>query len=63
MNFEKFDSAAAQKTHGVVSASFVDVLMPHTELKGSTANLLRSAAYAAIGWVGSNYKKTGNFGF
>jgi len=63
MAFQKFSDTATTKTHGAVDASMIDVLMPHTELVGSTSNLMRSAAYGVIGWVGRGYRDTKSFGF
>lgn len=61
MAFKKFSKDAATKTHGEVDASMVDVLMPHTELVGSGANTIRSAAYGAVGYVAATKKHTGNW--
>jgi len=61
--FKKFSNTATEKTHGIVDASIVDGLMPHTELAGSTSNLLRSGAHIALGWVGRGYRDTKSFSF
>lgn len=61
MAFKKFTTAAATKTHGTEDASIVDLLMPHTELEGSSANFLRSGGYALLGWVARGKKETGSF--
>lgn len=61
MAFEKFSTSAANKTHGVVEASLVDVLLPHVELVGGLANMTRSAAYTGAGYLLAKKKITGNF--
>lgn len=63
MSFQKFsDTAAATKTHVAVDATIIDVIMPHTELVGSTANFVRSGVYALGGWLGRGYRDTKTFG-
>lgn len=61
MAFQKFSTDAATKTHGTVDASIIDVLMPHTELEGTTANFLRSGAYGLIGWLARGYRDSKSF--
>lgn len=61
MAFEKFSKDAATKTHGVVEASVIDVVLPHTELVGTAANVFRSGAYVAGGYMWAKKKHTGNF--
>lgn len=60
--FQKFVPAASGATHVAADASIVDILMPHVELVGSTANFLRSGVYALGGWVGRGYRDTKSFG-
>jgi len=62
MAFQKFDPAAATKTHGATDATLVEVLNPFgPPLVGTTENLLRSVAAGAIGWVGRGYRDSGSF--
>lgn len=61
MAFEKFSKDAATKTHGAVEASVIDLVMPTTELVGTTANVIRSAAHVAGGYMWAKKKITGNF--
>lgn len=61
MAFEKFSTTAETKTHGAVEASVVDLVMPTTELVGTTANVIRSAAHVGAGYLFAKKKITGNF--
>lgn len=63
MAMQKFDAAAATKTHGAVDATLIEVINPFgPSLVGSTENLLRNATVALIAWVGRGYKDSGSFG-
>jgi hypothetical protein len=61
MAIEKFSTTATTKTHGAIAASFVDLLMPHVELVGSTSNTLRSGVYALAAWMVRGKKDTGSW--
>lgn len=61
MAFEKFSKDAATKTHGAVEASVIDLVLPTTELVGTTANVIRSGAHVAGGYMWAKKKITGNF--
>lgn len=59
---QKYDIAAATKTHGLVDGTLVDVINPTVPLD-STGNLMRAGVYGVIGWVGRGYKENKSFGF
>lgn len=59
--FQKFDSTAPTKTHGVVDASFVDVINPSVPLADTFSNATRALAFTGIGWVGRGKRETGSF--
>lgn len=60
MAIQKYDTTAATKTHGLVDATLLDVLVPSKPLD-STGELLRMAAFGAIGYFGRGYKENGSF--
>lgn len=63
MTFKKYEAASSGATHKAVDATIVDILMPHTELADSSGNFIRSAVYAAGGWLARGKKETGSWGF
>jgi len=63
--FQKFTDtppAGATKTHALVDASIVDIMLPQTPLDTS-GSLARSAVYAVAGWVGRGYRDNKTIGF
>jgi hypothetical protein len=59
---QKYDAAAAVKTHGLVDGTIVDLINPSSPLD-STGEMLRMATFGVIGWVGRGYKENKSFGF
>ena len=59
---QKYDVAATTKTHGLVDGSLLDVFLPSKPLD-ATGELIRMAAFGAMGWVGRGYKESRTFGF
>jgi hypothetical protein len=53
--------AAATKTHGVVDGTLFDAINPLSLPGDTTSALIKTGTAVLVGWVGSNYKRTGSF--
>jgi hypothetical protein len=59
---QKYDAAAAVKTHGLVDGTLVDIINPASPLD-ATGELIRMAVIGVGAWVGRGYKENKSFGF
>lgn len=61
--FKVFSSDAATKTHGAVDGNLMDLVNPFSFPADTATAVAKTAAVAAIAWVGRGYKENKTFGF